>query len=50
MKNDDRITKAYAQLRPEQQAAIAFQFTVDHNISELNKLESAVPWKICRRL
>ncbi len=48
MKNDDRITKAYAQLRPEQQAAIAFQFTVDHNISELNKLESAVPWKICR--
>ncbi len=50
MKSDDRIIKAYAQLKPEQQAAIAFRFTVDHNITELNKLESAVQWKRYRAM
>ena len=48
MNINDRIQKAYAQLRPDQQAAIAFQFATDGNAHEFKMVEDAVPWKICR--
>ena len=46
----DRVTKVYAGMKPEELAAIAFQFLTDVNVKELKAVESAVPWRRYRAM
>jgi hypothetical protein len=46
----DRVTKAYANMKPEELAAIAFQFLADTNEKELDSVRGAVPWKSYKAL
>jgi hypothetical protein len=46
----DRVTKAYANMKPEELAAIAFQFLADTNEKELDSVRRAVPWKSYKAL
>ena len=46
----DRIKKAYAGMKPEELAAIGFQFLCDANETELNVVRGAVPWRSYKAL
>ena len=46
----DRVTKAYANMMPEELAAIAFQYLADTNEKELDTVRRAVPWKSYKAL
>jgi hypothetical protein len=40
----DRVTEAYAGMKPQELAAIAFQFLADTNEKEMTSVFRAVPW------